>query len=229
MSENQGMEPARIRTIDVTAERSPRDKLLARLRSPFELTFPSAMMWGVMGCAAGFAVSLVKERNDGTLVRLRIAPMTRTGLLAGKALACFTASIFVLVFMIALGCLVFRMRLGNPALLLIAIICTALAWVGIMMLLSVIGRTEQAVGGISWAILVIMAMIGGGMVPLAFLPPFMQKASMLSPIRWGIEALEGAIWRGYSPAEMALPCGVLLAIGAVAFVIAIQVLARRDE
>ncbi len=229
MSEAPSMEPARVRTVDVTAQTSARGKLLAKIRSPFQITFPSAMMWGVMGCAAGFAVSLVKEKSDGTLTRLRIAPITRAALLAGKALACFLASLFVLLFMLALGRFVFRMQLGSIPLLAVAVLCTASSWVGIMMLLSVIGRTEQGVGGISWAILVVLAMIGGGMVPLAFLPPFMQKASMLSPIRWGIEALEGAIWRGYSPAEMALPCGVLLAVGALCFVTGVRIFAARDN
>jgi len=229
MADGPTMEPARVRTVDVTAQTSARGKLLAKIRSPFQITFPSAMMWGVMGCAAGFAVSLVKEKSDGTLTRLRIAPITRAALLAGKALACFLASLFVLLFMLALGRFVFRMQLGSIPLLAVAVLCTALSWVGIMMLLSVIGRTEQGVGGISWAILVVLAMIGGGMVPLAFLPPFMQKASMISPIRWGIEALEGAIWRGYSPAEMALPCGVLLAVGAVCFAIGVRIFAARES
>ncbi len=229
MADAPSMEPARVRRVDVTAQISSRGKLLAKIRSPFQITFPSAMMWGVMGCAAGFAVSLVKEKSDGTLTRLRIAPLTRAALLAGKALACFLASLFVLLFMLALGRFVFRMQLGSIPLLAVAVLCTALAWVGIMMLLSVIGRTEQGVGGISWAILVVLAMIGGGMVPLAFLPPFMQKASMISPIRWGIEALEGAIWRGYSPAEMALPCGVLLAVGAVCFAIGVRIFAAREN
>jgi hypothetical protein len=32
-------------------------------------------------------------------------------------------------------------------------------------------------------------------------------------------AVEGAIWRNYSLSEMLLPCGILLGIGAVTFVV----------
>ena len=32
-----------------------------RLRSPWDISFPAAMMWGVMGCVAGFAVSIVSR------------------------------------------------------------------------------------------------------------------------------------------------------------------------
>jgi ABC-2 type transport system permease protein len=42
----------------------------------------------------------------------------------------------------------------------------------------------------------------------------MSTASGVSPAKWAILAFEGALWRGLSPAEMALPLGLLLAIGA---------------
>jgi ABC-2 type transport system permease protein len=58
------------------------------------------------------------------------------------------------------------------------------------------------------------AMLGGGMVPLFFMPSWMQSVGSVSPVKWGILALEGAIWRGFGLAELALPCGVLLAVGA---------------
>jgi ABC-2 type transport system permease protein len=33
------------------------------------------------------------------------------------------------------------------------------------------------------------------------------------PVKWGILALEGAIWRGFDLADMLPPCGILLSIG----------------
>ncbi len=55
----------------------------------------------------------------------------------------------------------------------------------------------------------------------------MQTISHFSPVKWGILALEGAIWRGFSPADMLLPCGVLLALGAVTFVAGAAILSRE--
>ena len=60
-------------------------------------------------------------------------------------------------------------------------------------------------------------MTGGAMVPLFAMPPWMQTASMVSPVRWAIVAFEGAIWRGFSPAQMALPCAILLTLGVAGF------------
>ena len=91
------------------------------------------------------------------------------------------------------------------------------AFVGLMMFVASLGTTEQGSAGAGWAIMMPMSMLGGGMVPLAVMPGWMQSLSVISPVRWMIVSYEGAIWRGFSLAEMALPCAILLAIGAVAF------------
>jgi ABC-2 type transport system permease protein len=99
----------------------------------------------------------------------------------------------------------------------VAVLCACAAFVGIMMLLSVLGKTEQAVSGSAWATLLVMSMLGGAAVPLIAMPRWMLTVSNVSPVKWAILALEGATWRGFSPAEMALPCGILLAVGVVTF------------
>ena len=83
-----------------------------------------------------------------------------------------------------------------------------------MALMSVLGKSEEGVSGAAWGANMIMAMFGGGMIPLAFMPRFMSLLSVASPVKWSILALEGAIWRGFTASEMLFPCCVLLAIGA---------------
>jgi ABC-2 type transport system permease protein len=75
------------------------------------------------------------------------------------------------------------------------------------------------VSGSAWAALLLMSMIGGGMVPLFAMPGWMSAAGSISPVKWAILAMEGAVWRGFSPAEMMLPCGILLTVGLVCFAI----------
>ena len=73
----------------------------------------------------------------------------------------------------------------------------------------------------------LMAMFGGAMVPLLFMPSFMKSLSNLSPVKWSILALEGAIWRGFTLGEMLVPCAVLVGIGSVCLAIGMRVLSRR--
>ena len=62
-------------------------------------------------------------------------------------------------------------------------------------------------------------MIGGGTIPLAFMPPFLRAASQASPFSWAILAIEGAVWRGFAFTEMLAPLGILLFIGALGLVL----------
>ncbi len=221
------LELARIETIDVTREvpKGSTEAVLQNLRSKWDISFPQAMMWGVLGCAAGFAITIVRERKQGTFLRLQIAPVTRTQIVAGKALACFLTVIGVIAVMVALG-MGLGMRPRSPVLLAIAAVCIAFCFVGIMILMSTIGKSEEAVSGGAWAANMFMAMFGGGMMPLLFLPGFMKTLSNFSPVKWSILALEGSIWRGFAPADMLLPCGILLGAGAVCFAIGARMLAR---
>lgn len=179
----------------------------------FALVFPQAIVWGVMACAASFACMMVVEHTRGTLPRLLAAPVSRWQILLGKGGACFLAAVGICIVLLIIARFVFNVTPQSLPLLALAVICNAIAIVGVMLLFSVCGKTEAAVGAISWAIVVIMAMFGGGMIPLSQLSGSFEKISYISIFRWAILALDGAIWRGYTITQMLLPCGVLLAIG----------------
>jgi linearmycin/streptolysin S transport system permease protein len=232
-AENDGgpqFQLARIETIDVThkAEKGSREELFSRIRSKWDISFPQAIVWGILACAAGFAISIVRERQHGTLLRLQVAPVSRAQLVAGKATACFLAVIGVIGVMVVLGVWL-GMRPVSYALLTLAAVCIAFCFVGIMMLMSVIGKTEEAVSGAAWGANMLMAMFGGGMIPLLFMPAFMRTLSNASPVKWSVLAMEGAIWRGFTLSEMLLPCGILLAVGAVCLAIGTTVLSRATN
>ncbi|MCA9290534.1 MAG: ABC transporter permease, partial [Phycisphaerales bacterium] len=202
-----GWEPVRITVSDVT--RAAR----AAPHSAFEITFPQAIIWGVMGCAAGFGISLVTERVRGTLVRLRTSPATLGQILGGKAAACFVTIIVVATLLFGLAALppfAVRPSLGALAMLVLAVVSVAACFVGIMMMLAVIGKTEAAAGGIGWACLTVMAMLGGGMLPLEFMPASLQRFNGISPVKWSILAMEGALWRDFTLGRMFEVCGILV-------------------
>jgi len=194
----------------------------------FQITFPQAMIWGILGCAASFAVSIVKERTDGTFARLRIGPIGRAHILAGKGFACFSTCVFIMCVQYVAAKLIFRMPIGNLPFLVLAAFCTILCFVGLMMFVCTIGRTEQSAGGAAWALMMIMAMLGGGMVPLIFMPSWLRPFSHFSPVKWGIFALEGGIWRELSFVQIMNPCLVLLAIGLSFFLLGVVMLRRQD-
>ncbi len=221
---------ANIQEIDITRKVDPKSKdgQLQKLRSKWDISFPQAMTWGILGCVAGFSLSMVREKNNGTMTRLQASPLSMFQILSGKAMACFLAVLMVIAAMTGLG-VILGMRPGNYIHLIVASLCIAFCFVGIMMTLSVVGKTEQSVSGIGWIANMIMAMLGGGMIPVMFMPGFIQQFSVISPIKWSILAIEGAVWRGFSFSEMLMPCSILVGVGCVGVVVGSVILTRGNR
>lgn len=204
-------QPLKVTATDVAREyRGP--------RSAFEITFPQGVVWGLIGAVMAFGVSLVTERTRGTLVRLRMAPLTRGQILGGKALACFLSIMLVEVMLLGLA-LALGVRPSSYLILLLAGLSSAVCFVGFMMLVATLGKTEESASGTGWAIMMPLSMIGGAMVPQFVMPAWMQSLSVISPIRWSMLAIEGGIWRNFTIPEMVLPCAILISVGIACFVV----------
>jgi ABC-2 type transport system permease protein len=196
--------------------------------SGYEISFPQSISWGIFGCVSAFAMSLVTERVFGTYLRLRVSPVTRGEILAGKGLACFLACAMVSAFLLALGGVAFGVRVLDPVKLVVAIAASSACFVGLMMFTSVLGRTERAVAGSVWAIMMPLAMLGGSMVPQIAMPRWMQAAGSVSPVKWMIRSFEGAIWRDLPWSEMLVASGIMLAMGTVFYLIGLMILLKYD-
>jgi len=197
-------------------------------KTSFQITFPQAMIFGILSCAASFAISIVRERTTGTFQRLCVGPISQAHILAGKGLACVMTCVLVIGLLTLGGRLVFKVPIVSPFLFILAGACTILCFVGLMMFIATLGKTEQSVGGAGWAMLMTMAMLGGAMMPLVFMPSWMRSISHFSPVKWGILAMEGAIWRDFTFVEMLGPCAILLAIGAAFFALGVIMLRRAQ-
>lgn len=198
-------------------------------KSSFDLTFPEGVVWALVGVSMAFAIGIVRERADGTFFRLQVAPVSRLQLILGKGIACFISCVMVISVLMLVGKLFFGLDINNLPLIAFAILCSSFCFVGVVMTLSVLGKSEQAVSGSGRAFLILASMFGGGMIPLAIMPPWMQTASSFSPAKWAVLSLEGSIWRGFSWTEMMLPCGILIAIGVVGIAVGATVLSRTAE
>lgn len=191
-------------------------------RSGYEISFTQGVVWGLMGCVTAFGASLASERSRGTLMRLTIAPITRSQLLLGKALACFLACMIVQAMLIVFGVLVFKVIIDSPGLLFIVTIACGFGFTGVMMLIAGMTRTEGSGSGMARAVVLVLAMIGGGTVPMFVMPPFMQVVSKISPFSWATTCYEGATWRQLDLATIMVPVLVLIGFGLAGFIIGIQ-------
>ena len=207
-----------------------KDMVVAQNGPPnsFTMSFPQGVVWGLMGCVLTFATSFVRERVAGTLARLSVAPISPGMVLAGKAAACFFTCLSVQVFMILVASLPpFNVRVAAPIMLACAIIASSLGFTGLMALIAGLSRSAAAAEGLARAVLIVLALIGGGSIPLMFLPPLVRTLSSISPFKWVTQAWEGALWRDWGFADMALPLSVLIGIGILGYLVGRGVLKNQ--
>ncbi|HLO39929.1 MAG TPA: ABC transporter permease [Phycisphaerales bacterium] len=200
------------RPINVAFEEIKRDA--SRPQSSFEVSFAQGVVWGLMSCTLTFGISLAEERTRGTLLRLTISPLSRSQILLGKAIGCFVACTCVQVLLMLISQIPpFSVEISRPWSMAAAILLSSIGFTGIMMLLAGLSKTETAASGGGRAIMLILALIGGGSVPLFLLPAVVQQIGSISPFKWSTLLLEGGLWRQFSMADMAIPAMVMLAIG----------------
>lgn len=210
-----GFQPLSIQNVDVTTQKDGPP-------SAYDISFPQGIIWGILGCLSAFSLSLVTERNQGTISRLLLSTASRGTILAGKALACFFTIIFISVSLLLLGKLVFGIQIHQPFYMVLSLTAIGICFSGLMMFFSVVSTSEKSAAGITWAVLLLMSMTGGGMIPLAFLPPWMSTISNFSPVKWSILALEGPMWRQFSLPELLPVLAVLLLIGLAGFFLGVR-------
>ncbi|MCO6496429.1 MAG: ABC transporter permease [Chitinophagaceae bacterium] len=144
----------------------------------------------------GIGMGLLEEKQEGTLKRLLYAPMNPMKILFGKMISANIISIFQLAVMFLFAALVFGLELKNHSTgLLITIIATAFACSAFGVFLASFAKSRQQVQGLSTLIILVMSAIGGSMIPIFFMPAFMQKLAVISVNYWSIQGFYDVLWR----------------------------------
>jgi ABC-type multidrug transport system permease subunit len=138
----------------------------------------------------------VSERRQGTLKRLRAAPLTRGQILLGKLVPCFALSLLQGCFLLLAGKVVFGMRWGpedwpilqQAAWLAPVVFTTSFAAMGLALLIAGLARTETQVAIYGTLLVLIMAGVSGCLMPRDLMPELMQRISLVTPHAWALDA-----------------------------------------
>lgn len=183
----------------------------------------------VPGVAATFSLFLIgyvglsffRDHGWGTWDRLRVVPVRRWQLLAGKVIPLLLLAWVQLVVLFGVGFAVFdfRARGSVPALALLCVVLASVPVAGGLALVA-LARTVQQVNVVANLGAVVVAGMGGALVPLSFLPDVVRAVAPASPAYWAMGGFRAVILDGGGVGAVLVPVAVLALWSAVLTLVA---------
>lgn len=175
------------------------------------------------------ATFLIDSRKLGVTGRELAAPMTTNQVVAGEVLGRFVIAMTQGVYIVIGTAVLFDVNWGNlwaTGLVLVAfcgVSAAAAIAFGAMM------DNANAAGGVGVGVGLVMAALGGSMLPLELFPDTLKTISMITPHRWAYDAYAEIQRRGGGVVDVLPEVGVLLAMTAVLLPLGAWLLGRSSQ
>lgn len=192
--------------------------------SAFEQTVPGfAVMFGLfVAFALATNLSLEKEETK-TWSRTLAAPISQAAVVFARVGAYALLGVAQMVLMLGLGWAVWDMELGSsPVALLLTIACWSVVAAAFGTLVASLLNNTAAIAAIISISVIVFGAVGGALIPIAFLPDWMQPLSRATPQFWAVDAIQELIVRGRGFRDVLPQLGVLLAFAAAFLAIALR-------
>ncbi|HSD36749.1 MAG TPA: ABC transporter permease [Rhodocyclaceae bacterium] len=198
---------------------------------------PAWLVFGMFFIVNAIANLLVQENDNGTLSRLLTLGVSPGIQLLSKGLPYLFVNGLQAALMLAVGVWLMPL-LGGDGLslahihrgsLLLLLTALSMAAVGMALALASLIRTHAQASTLGPIINVLMAALGGVMVPTSIMPQAMQTLAGYSPMNWGLEGLLAVLLRHASPGEIMQPVLCLAGFGSIMLVAAVILFKRRTR
>jgi len=179
--------------------------------------------------------SVVKEKLNGSFVRLKTLPTNYFMALLSKQITYLFVTIAQAAVIFSIGIWLFPFmglpRLNLPSdlfgLFLVTLICGWCA-VSFAICIGVFAQTQEQANGTGAVSIVLLAAIGGLLVPSFAMPDSFRKVIVLSPLHWCLEAYYGLFLEGGKLKDILINIIPLFAITVFLQLIALGGLKRKN-
>ncbi len=209
----------------------------ARPRQPTSVqqNVPAWLVFAMFFVALPLSTTWLQERRQGTFTRLRSLGLSPAQLLIGKLVPYYVINLVQVVLMLAVGLYVVPL-FGGDALTLghsaagLGVMALAVSFAAVsyaLLIANLVATVEQATI-LTGVTNLVLAALGGVMVPRFIMPLAMQRISMASPMAWGLEGFLDVFLRDGDAATVATKASLLFAFGAASLAFA-GVMLRRTS
>ena len=171
--------------------------------------YPGIVAQAVLISSLFAGVSVVSDREGGFLREILVAPLSRTGIVLGKAIGAAAVAMLQVVMLLVLAPFV-GVRLDPAILLQLVPIVLLLSLVlsGIGILIASFAPTQQGFQLFMQMLVFPMIFLAGVFFPVDSVPTWMQVLSKLNPATYGVDAIR-QVFLGSGPAGAGLGVSVL--------------------
>ncbi len=145
------------------------------------------------------ALSVAREREEGTFDQLLVTPMRPIEILLGKAIPGIVIGLVEASFIILVAVLLFDIPLrGNLGALYLGLALFILSATGLGLMISAIAVTQQQAVMGAFLLLVPAVILSGFSTPIANMPEALQWLTLLDPLRYFLIIVRGVFLEGDS-------------------------------
>ncbi|CAA9195690.1 ABC transporter permease [Flavobacterium collinsii] len=170
---------------------------------------PAWTLFAIFFIVIPLSINIVKEKSQGTFVRLLTNPVSNIVVIIGKTITYSAICMIQFYMMVAVAIFLFP-HIGLPPLnveghlflMSVVALFSGFAAIGFGILLGTIASTQEQSAPFGATSVIILAAIGGIWVPVFAMPNIMQIIAKSSPMNWGLEAFYDVLLRNVSFLEI---------------------------
>ena len=157
------------------------------------------------------ALSVVREKERGTMEQVRMAPIGTLSFIVGKSLPYFVISLASALGVLLASMVLFDLPVRGPwPALVVALSLFLFGALGMGLLISTIAQTQQVAFQVALLSSFLPTMILSGFVfPIASMPPALQVVTYIVPARYFLVALRSIVLKGVGLDAVAPSLGAL--------------------
>ncbi|WP_043498069.1 ABC transporter permease [Georgenia sp. SUBG003] len=207
---SEALDGARLEVVDV-------DEVAQELSGvgQFDVGAASQVLLFVFLISLAGSTTLIQGRRYGVVGRTLAAPVSTLQVLGGQALGRFVIALFQGAYIMAATAVLFGVDWGNLGLSALVLAAFSAAAAGAAMLVGSLLDNENAAVGAGIGLGLVLAALGGGMLPLELFPDSLRGVSLVTPHAWAYEAFAQIQRHDGTLTDILPQVGVLLAMAVV--------------
>ncbi len=180
----------------------------------FGLGAVSNLVMFVFLTATTSSAALIQARQLGVSRRMFSTPTSAGTIIAGETLGRYLVTLLQGLVIIGIAALAFGVQWGNPLGAALLMVTFSLVGTGAGMLIGTTFSNAEQAAGLSVFFSLLLAALGGAMVPLEIFPDTMRQIAHITPHAWAIDGYSELIRLSGTAVDVVRELGVLLAMGA---------------